>query len=72
MFLYRHGKYTMTTTYGNFYPELLVFDWDGNYIGGFKMDRNLHFIEYDEIHNVLYGINIDEELYAYDMETLMP
>ena len=72
MFLYRQGDYTQKTTTGDWYPELLVFDWDGNYITGFKMDMRLRMIEYDEIHSVLYGLNNDEELYAYDMGTLMP
>ncbi len=72
MFLYRQGEYTQKTTADNFYPELLVFDWDGNYITGFKMDRKLNRIEYDEINKVLYGRNIEEELYAYDMENLIP
>lgn len=72
MFLYRHGKYTQQTTVGDWYPELLIFDWEGNYITGFKMDRDMHFIEYDEIHKVLYGLNNDEELYAYDMGKIIP
>lgn len=72
MFLYRQGEYTQKTTYGNWYPELLIFDWEGNYITGFKIDREIRFIEYDEIHNVLYGINNDEELYAYDMAKIIP
>jgi hypothetical protein len=72
MFLYRQGEYTQKTTADNFYPELLIFDWDGNYITGFKMDRKLNRIEYDEINKVLYGRNIEEELYAYDMENLIP
>ena len=72
MFLYRQGDYTQKTTAGDWYPELLVFDWNGNYITGFKMDMRLRMIEYDEIHSVLYGLNNDEELYAYDMSKIMP
>ena len=72
MFLYRQGEYTQKTTAGDWYPELLVFDWNGNYITGFKMDRKISSIEYDEIHKVLYGINGDEELYAYDMGNFLP
>ena len=70
MILYRQGEYTQKTTDG--YPELLVFDWDGNYITGFKIDRTTYMIEYDEINKVLYGINDDENLYAYDMKNLIP
>ena len=73
MFLYRQGDYTQKTTAGDWYPELLVFDWDGNYITGFKMDRKINSIEYDEIHKILYGLNpANEELYAYDMVKLLP
>ena len=72
MFLYRQGEYTQKTTAGDWYPELLVFDWSGNYITGFKMDRVINMIEYDEIHKVLYGLNGDDELYAYDMEKVIP
>lgn len=72
MFLYRQGEYTQQTTFDDWYPELLVFDWDGNYITGFKMDRKINSIEYDKIHKVLYGMNGDEELYAYDMGKIIP
>ncbi|HZK03155.1 MAG TPA: hypothetical protein VFC94_01980 [Bacteroidaceae bacterium] len=72
MFLYRQGEYTKKTTAGDCYPELLVFDWEGKYITGFKMDRTINRIEYDEIHKVLYGMNSDEELYAYDMAKIIP
>ena len=72
MFLYRQGEYTHKTTAGDWYPELLVFDWDGNYINGFKMDRIIYTIEYDEIHKTLYARNDKEELYAYDMKNLIP
>ena len=73
MLLYRQGEYTQKTTEGDWYPELLVFDWDGNYITGFKIDRKIYSIEYDEIHKILYGLNhADEELYAYDMGKIIP
>lgn len=73
MILYRQGEYTQKTTEGEWYPELLVFDWDGNYITGFKMDREIYTIEYDEIHKILYGLNhVNEEFYAYDMATFQP
>ena len=73
MYLYRHGDYTLSTSHDEFYPELLVFDWDGNYITGFKINLSIHAIEYDEIHKVLYGLDRDNEiLYAYDMSHLLP
>lgn len=71
MLLYWQGDYTLKDTDGNL-PELMVFDWDGNYVSGFKMDRRARAIEYDEKHKVLYGLCEGEDLYAYDMEGLLP
>ena len=69
MYLYRHGDYTLSTSHDEFYPELLVFDWDGNYISGFKTNHSITAIEYDEIHKVLYALDrTNETLYAYDMK----
>ena len=72
MFLYRQGDYTQKTTKGEWIPEVLIFDWDGKYINGFKLDRFIHYIEYDEKHKVLYGLNDLEQLYAYDLSGLLP
>lgn len=70
MILYRQGDYTLKETAGNWLPELLVFDWDGNYITGFKLDRKVRSIEYDEKHKVLYALGGPtwESLYAYDLD----
>lgn len=38
MVLYRNGDYTSKTTKGEYHlPEVLIFDWDGNYITGLKI-----------------------------------
>lgn len=71
MFLYRQGDYTLKETEGKWYPELLIFDWDGNYINGFKIDRGIRTIEYDEIHKVLYGLS-GENLFIYELGQLIP
>lgn len=69
MYLYRHGDYTLSTSHEEFYPEVLVFDWDGNYISGFKTNHSITDIEYDQIHKVLYALDrTNETLYAYDMK----
>jgi len=52
--------------------ELLVFDWDGNYIDGFKMDRTCASIEYDEQRHILYAMDVEERVYVYDMTGLIP
>ena len=57
----------------SFIVKVKFFDWDGNYITGFKTNLSIHAIEYDEIHKVLYGLDRDNEiLYAYDMSHLLP
>ena len=73
MLLYWYGDYTRSQecVEEEKCPELLIFDWSGNYITGFKLDRYVRSIEYDEKHKVLYGFG-DEDLYAFDMVNLLP
>ncbi|MBO7114697.1 MAG: hypothetical protein J6V95_05950 [Bacteroidaceae bacterium] len=81
MSLYRNGDYTLNTesshlimngsvmagTYEHL-PEVLVFDWDGNYIKGFRMKETIHAIEYDQIHGILYGLDRNDGIiYSYDL-----
>lgn len=42
--------------------EVLAFDWDGNYVGGFKTNTTIHRIAYNEKTKSLYCVNIGEEL----------
>jgi len=42
--------------------EVLAFDWDGNYVGGFKTNTAIHRIAYNEKAKSLYCVNIGEEL----------
>lgn len=72
MILYRNGDYTHDTMDGNYHiQELLIFDWEGNYITGAKMDRFVNRICYDEKHNCLYALNYEEELYRYDLAEII-
>lgn len=72
MVLYRNGTYTHNTMDGNYHiQELIIFDWEGNYITGAKMDRFVNRICYDEIHNCLYALNYEEELYRYDLSEIL-
>lgn len=71
MYLYWQGEYTQKITAGKWYPELLVFDWNGNFVSGFKMDRCITRIEYDERHSLLYGIAEDEDVVIYDMSNYL-
>ena len=71
---YRDGEYANILQEDNtWHPELLVFDWEGNYIKGFKMDRNSSTLAYDEKNKTLYTFTTQkEQLYAYDLSGLLP
>ena len=71
---YRDGEYANILQEDNtWHPELLVFDWEGNYIKGFKMDRNSISLAYDEKNKTLYTFTTQkEQLYAYDLSGLLP
>ena len=72
MIMYRNGAYTRDTMDGDYHiQELLIFDWEGNYITGAKMDRFINRICYDERHNCLYALNFEEELYRYDLAEIL-
>lgn len=70
--LYWRGDYYLNVPNREGPNELLVFDWDGNYINGFKMDRQILRIEYDEKRHILYAIDEGETLYKYNMTGLIP
>lgn len=70
MYLYWQGEYTQKETAGRWFPELLVFDWEGNFVSGYKMDRSVIAIEYDELHSLLYGLTDKEEVVVYDMSAI--
>ena len=53
-------------------PEVLIFFFFCKYINGFKLDRFVTNIEYDETKNVLYALDYKEQLYAYDLSGLLP
>ena len=53
-------------------PELLFFDWDGNYLCGAKVKGNIHSIAYDEKNRKIYGANfIDETIFSYDVDEII-
>ena len=70
--LYWRGDYYLEVPNREGPNELLVFDWAGNYITGFKMDKQILRIEYDEKRHILYAIDEGETLYKYDMTSLIP
>lgn len=52
--------------------ELIIFDWNGNFIENIKLDRRLASIGFDETNKKLFGLTFTEELYEYDLSTLLP
>ena len=47
---------------------MLAFDWNGNYLGGVKMDILAQDYTYDSKNKILYGYRIfDEKIIAYDL-----
>jgi hypothetical protein len=72
--LYEHGDYSLSEPdLKKRCPELMVFDWDGNFIKSFKIDRVMSSnIGYDEKHKKLYGLTPTEDLYEYDLSGLLP
>lgn len=51
--------------------ELLVFDWDGNYLGGAKFKIPLVKIAYNEKDSVLYGSDYNEKILSFDLRNLI-
>lgn len=70
--LYWRGDYYLDVPDKKGANEVLVFDWEGNYIKGFKFDRPIIRIEYDETRHILYGLDENETLYRYDWKNLLP
>lgn len=70
---YFGGKFTEEAIKeGKMRGELLVFDWDGNYLGGVKLDTNYHSSSYDPKNKMLYALNIaSEKIFTFDLSGLM-
>ncbi len=72
--LYTAGDYTLNTAKANDtdeetpIPELLAFNWNGNYLGGVKLGEVIGDIAFDEEHNILYGLNpVLETFYSFNL-----
>ena len=72
MIIYWRGDYFLDVPKREGNNEVLVFDWNGKYITGFKMDRKVSRIEYDESRHILYALDATETLYAYDLNGKLP
>lgn len=57
-----------TTSDERLNPELLVFDWDGNFLWSAKFAKSINRIAYDEKNRILYGMDSTlEELYSFSL-----
>ena len=49
-----------------------MFDWDGNYLNGFKSDTEIHRISYNKKNKMLYGICIpQEQLFSINIDSML-
>lgn len=72
--LYMNGEYKKKNwNQGNWEAtELLAFDWEGNYLGGVKLDIHVHDLAYDSKSGLLYGFRInDEKIVTYDLSNFI-
>lgn len=70
MILYYADSYTIERD--NAIPELLIFDWDGNFLSGAKLNTSITTMSYDSIHRILYGARYyDEQIFSFDLNELM-
>ena len=52
-------------------PELLFFDWDGNFLKSFKLDTHVDDITYDEKNQILYGMDAaNDRILRFDLKNL--
>lgn len=51
------------------YPELQVWNWEGDILGIYKLDKNLSMIVLDKKRNKIYGVDsyVEDEIYEYDI-----
>ena len=53
-------------------PELLFFDWDGNYLKSVKLDTKVADISYDERKQILYGIDVENDrIISFDLSDVV-
>ncbi len=73
MFLYTAGDYCTNVEEGDkVCPELIIFDWDGNFIRSVKLGKEVHCISYDSNTMTMYGVDMVEDImYRFDMQDVI-
>lgn len=56
---------------GSITPHLHIFDWDGNFLFDVTLSENLKVISLDEDTNMLYGVDINDNVYKYDLSNIL-
>lgn len=71
--LYHAGEYSQSfPDYDDSFPEVYVFDWDCNYLGGIKLGQEVHDIAYDEKNRKLIGLQRSKDIiYSFDLSELI-
>ena len=71
--LYKAGTYSKSfEDYSRAHPEVIVFDWEGNYINSAKLGNVVHSISYDSNSKLLYGIDRRyDSLYSFDLSNII-
>lgn len=52
-------------------PELLFFDWNGNFLKSVKLDTPVDGITFDERKNILYGTDVNDRIIIFDLSTVV-
>jgi hypothetical protein len=73
MVLYFAGDYsTQVPDSDEAVPELLIFDWDGNFLKSARLDTRITNIGYDERKQILYGLDYtNDRIISFDLSTIM-
>ncbi|MGL5682160.1 MAG: BF3164 family lipoprotein [Marinifilaceae bacterium] len=47
-------------------PQLIIYDWEGNYVKHYSLNEPLKGCAYDVDKNILYGFDSEENIYKYE------
>ncbi len=73
MTLYRAGDYCLSfDDEDKACPELIIFDWDGNFIRSVKLSKPVHEFCFDSNSNTMYGLDMAEGImYRFDLSDVI-
>ena len=73
MTLYRAGDYCLSfDDEDKACPELIIFDWNGNFIRSVKLAKPVHEFSFDSNTNIMYGVDMAEDvMYRFDLSDVI-